>query len=511
MPFLSTHLPMTKILYFSIIISIVFFVNQITMAQDCLQLKLKDSLIEFHNIQDSTTAFQKEIDMLTEYWERDELWLNNDYSYFKSNHVQVLDIKRGKFYSRHVRFEEFEEKENNPITNPEYGIECDWKVTGKKKEINGFICDEILIPKLEETEGQVFFYVYPEYPNINIHGFKKPLPGLLMKEQRWMTPDDETKNAQLGSTLINITYNYEQVPCPDEMMETISKINDDFLLSKILIDTLSLDEPVDPLLVKAINFNYKFKGIEREIFAPGINNFIDSDKDIVSIFKEGFEGPYKAFSKNENVIQYIIPDRYKKRYDTIQIFYNGVNKIMDIKDSKNQYHVINDTILFKSDQKFVNYYYDESKRTFYEFRGKQRALVVKKVYDSDLRLVEDLYDYNAYEPNNGYSLETSTYKYDSNGNMVSKTCNDLSHSSDYLYGSNGLEYAYFNNGNHGSLTYNIQYTNTKESKFVVKKLSKNSKYGNTATIYTYDEKYNLTEIKRDNGYNSKWILKYEEE
>ena len=184
---------------------------------------------------------------------------------------------------------------------------------------------------------------------------------------------------------------------------------------------------------------------------------------------------------------------------------------MDIKDSKNQYHVINDTILFRSDQKFVNYYYDESKRTFYEFRGKQRALVVKKVYDSDLRLVEDLYDYNAYEPNKGYSLETSTYKYDSNGNMVSKTCNDISHSSDYLYGSNGLEYAYFNNGNHGPQTYNIQYTNTKESKFVVKKLSKSSKYGNTATIYTYDEKYNLTEIKRDNGYNSKWILKYEEE
>ena len=75
-----------------------FFVNQITMAQNCLQLKLEDSLIEYYDIQDSTAAIQKEIDRYFSYWNRDSLWVNNDYIYFKSNHIQVLDIKRGRFY-----------------------------------------------------------------------------------------------------------------------------------------------------------------------------------------------------------------------------------------------------------------------------------------------------------------------------------------------------------------------------------------------------------------------------
>ena len=488
-----------------------FFVNQITMAQSCLQLKLEDSLIEYYDIQDSTAAIQKEIDRYFSYWNRDSLWVNNDYIYFKSNHIQVLDIKRGRFYSRHVRFDKFKEKDNNPLTNLEYGIECGWEVTGKKMEVNGFMCDEILISTFEPTGDPVYFYVFPKYSNTNIHGFKKPLPGLVMKEQKWITTDNNGPTNQINKTLVNITYKYKRVHCPDQMIETISEINNDFLLSKILNDTLNLDDPIDPLLVKAINFKKKFNGIEQEIFPADISNIINSDKNIIRVFKEGFEGLYEAFSKNKNVHQYIIPDRYKKKYDTIQVFYNKVNKIIDIKDSKNQYQVLNDTIVFKPGRKLVNYYFDESKRIFYEFRGKQRALVVKKVYDSDLKLLSDYYDYNKHEPNAGYTLETSTYEYDSDGNMINKICNDSTHSSSFQYGSNGLEYGYINNENYGHLTYNIQYFKNKKSKFVVKKLLKNSKHINIAKIFIFDEKYNLIEVKRDNGYNSKWTLEYKEE
>ena len=157
-----------------------FFVNKNAIAQDCLQLKFKNSLIEFHDIRDSTAAIQKEIDEFTNYMEKVDICVNSDYIYFTSNYIQILDIKRDKFYSRHFRNEEFEEKEYNPISNPEYGIKGDWKVTGKKKEINGFICDEIVIPKREKTEAPIYFYVYPKYPNINIYGFKKPLPGFCL-------------------------------------------------------------------------------------------------------------------------------------------------------------------------------------------------------------------------------------------------------------------------------------------------------------------------------------------
>ena len=83
--------------------------------------------------------------------------------------------------------------------------------------------------------------------------------------------------------------------------------------------------------------------------------------------------------------------------------------------------------------------------------------------------------------------------------------------SSFQYGSNGLEYGYINNENYGHLTYNIQYFKNKKSKFVVKKLLKNSKHINIAKIFIFDEKYNLIEVKRDNGYNSKWTLEYKEE
>jgi len=401
-----------------------FFYN----SDMCYKIVPSESIFTYEHKQDSSQIFDKKIEAL--FFKPIYYLINNDFAFInRAQKSYLIDIEENNLFITDKGDENsFYKNSQTGMTNPYYGQHCSWRITKNEVHINGHACMEIITDSIGYQSKRLKFYVSKTIPNINIHSFSKPLPGLIIKEQRWIYDHsfDSELNITTDSALININYIPKKVNCPDIFIDNIDIVKSDFLHYRRFEKSSTFDEKFTPDFVNSINKaclgDTHFESVVNNIFEiPTFNGKVEKlrfyQNDKLNLI----------FERKENYDKVITFNRYRENYDTIK-FFNSSDEILRIESTDDLYALSNDTIVDMSTAVIRKFYFDKDRLKYYEFSGQDKERPGMLIYNSSMNLVEIHFQ---------YSGGSANFIYDEKGNIIEGSSSKGKKRA-YRYNKNGL-------------------------------------------------------------------------